>query len=93
MQDNKENISNITDSLNSLIPLALPYAISFFGISFGLRKIKEFIYEDNLRDIDKKDLVNYLLQNRIFLESLTDEEIEHYYKYFKSLYGFRKNKI
>ena len=49
------------------------------------------IYESLLKDVDKKDLLNYLVQNRIFIESLSDEEILNNYKAFK-LYN-RNRKI
>lgn len=50
---------------------------------FGTRLIRRMIYESLLKNVDKKDLLNYLVQNRIFIESLSDEEILNNYKAFK----------
>lgn len=66
--------------------LGLPFCI----FTFAIRKGFKFIMEDKIKDINKKVLFNYLIENRIFIESLTDEDIKRYYKIFSSL---RKNRI
>jgi len=50
---------------------------------FGTRLMRRMIYESSLKNVDKKDLLNYLVQNRIFIKSLSDEEILNNYKAFK----------
>lgn len=72
---------------NILDILGIPFSI----MSFGTRLMRRMVYESLLKDVDKKDLLNYLVQNRIFIESLSDEEILNNYKAFK-LYN-RNRKI
>lgn len=64
---------------NILGILGIPFSIMLFGT----RLMRRMIYESLLKDVDKKDLLNYLVQNRIFIESLSDEEILNNYKAFK----------
>ncbi len=83
-----EGINTVFNS--GLIGLCLPVALSFLGF----RKALRFIMEEKIKDIDKKDLFNYLIQNRIFLESLTDEDIKYYKKIFNNISKLRfKRKI
>lgn len=72
---------------NMLDILGIPPSIMLFGT----RLMRRMIYESLLKNVDKKDLLNYLVQNRIFIESLSDEEILNNYKAFK-LYN-RNRKI
>lgn len=72
---------------NILGILGIPFSIMLFWT----RLMRRMIYESLLKDVDKKDLLNYLVQNRIFIESLSDEEILNNYKAFK-LYN-RNRKI
>lgn len=72
---------------NLLFLLVIPPSIMFFGT----RLIRRMIYESLLKNVDKKDILNYLVQDRIFIESLSDEEILNNYKAFK-LYN-RNRKI
>lgn len=72
---------------NILGILGIPFSIMLFVT----RLMRRMIYESLLKDVDKKDLLNYLVQNRIFIESLSDEEILNNYKAFK-LYN-RNRKI
>ncbi len=64
---------------NILGILGIPLSITLFGT----RLMRRMIYESLLKNVDKKDLLNYLVQNRIFIESLSDEEILNNYKAFK----------
>lgn len=72
---------------NLLFLLGISPSIMFFGA----RLTRRMIYESLLKNVDKKDILNYLVQNRIFIESLSDEEILNNYKAFK-LYN-RNRKI
>lgn len=74
-----DNINFVSSELSSFIPISLPLSIMFFGV----RKMKKIIYEDTIKDLDKRDLFTYLIEDRIFIESLSDENIKHYYKCFK----------
>lgn len=56
----------------------LPPSIMFFG----------------LKDLDKKDVFDYLICNRVFIDSLSDEEIKKYKKFFVAINRLRfKKKI
>lgn len=83
------NFINTFDSLSGLIPFTTLFPISLFYFRKGLKMLKKIVYEEKLKDIDRKDLFNYLIQNRIFIESLSDEDIKEYYKYLKNVYKQR----
>lgn len=68
------------------IPILLPFSI----INIGFRKMRKFIYEHSIKNLDKRCLFTYLIENRTFIESLSDEDIKHFYKCFKI---YRKNRI
>lgn len=80
------NFNNVIDTLCSVLPLAMPFTL----MSIGGRLMKKQIYEEKLRDINKKDLFSYLISSRVFVDSLTDDEIKGYYKIFKNYYKDRK---
>lgn len=42
-----------------------------------------------LKDLDKKDVFDYLICNRCFIDSLSNEEIKKYKKYFNHVYRLR----
>lgn len=42
-----------------------------------------------LKDLDKKDVFDYLICNRGFIDSLSSEEIKKYKKYFNHVYRLR----
>lgn len=69
----------------------LPPSIMFFG----LKKMKGIIMENCcLKDLDKKDVFDYLICNRVFIDSLSDEEIKKYKKFFVAINRLRfKKKI
>lgn len=74
----------------SILPFALP--LSF--LNFGVKLMKKIIIEDTIKDLDKKVLFDYLIQNRIFIDSLTDEELKRYKKTILTYYRARlKSKI
>ena len=51
-------------------------------------KYFEDIFEE--KNIDKKELFSYLIEDRIFVDSLSDDDLNKYYKYLKGCY---KNRI
>ena len=69
----------------------LPPSVMFFG----LKKMKGIIMENCfLKDLDKKDVFDYLICNRVFIDSLSDEEIKKYKKFFVAINRLRfKKKI
>lgn len=69
----------------------LPPSIMFFS----LKKMKGIIMENCcLKDLDKKDVFDYLICNRVFIDSLSDEEIKKYKKFFVAINRLRfKKKI
>lgn len=71
-------------------PLLFPLSI----FSRGIKMFKKMIIEDKIKGVDKKDLFEYLIQNRIFIDSLTDEELKRYKKTILTYYRARlKSKI
>ena len=71
--------------ISELIPL--PFTI----MSIGFRKMRGLIMEETIKNVNKKELFNYLIENRIFLESLTYEDIKHYKKIFTKIKNQRFN--
>lgn len=72
------------------LPLLFPLSI----FSRGIKMVKKMIIEDKIKGVDKKDLFEYLIQNRIFIDSLTDEELKRYKKTILTYYRARlKSKI
>ncbi len=89
------DIENLLYSLNNLLPFSSNYVLSYLGVNLGLKTFKKIIdnfYEDKLKDINKKDLFGYLISNRLFVESLSDNEIKEYYIILKKLYKLRIRK-
>lgn len=82
------NLSSLLDS--NILPL-FPLSIMFFGF----KKMKVIIMENCcLKDLDKKDIFDYLICNIVFIDSLSDEEIKKYKKYFVAINRLRfKKKI
>ena len=80
------DISFMLEELTSFLPVALPLSFSFIA----LRRVKKMIYEEKLRDIDKKDLLNCLISNRFVIDNLSYEEVKQYYEYFKQIYKRRR---
>lgn len=52
--------------------------------------MRKLFYESKLKSLDKKDLFDYLVSDRIFMESFTNEDLKKYYKYLKDIYNHRK---
>lgn len=78
---------NLLDCLLSLkeLPICIPFSFMFWGV----KKMKKIIYAETIKDLNKKDLFNYLLEDRIFIESLSYDDIKFYYKFFKKLHKIR----
>lgn len=60
--------------LKGYLPLALPFSF----VNVGVKLMKKIIIEDKIKDLDKKVLFDYLIQNRIFIDNLSDEDIKRY---------------
>ena len=52
--------------------------------------MRKLFYESKLKSLDKEDLFDYLVSDRIFMESFTNEDLKKYYKYLKDIYNHRK---
>lgn len=66
--------------------LGLPFSVMFWG----LKKMRGIVMENSyLKDLDKKDVFDYLICNRVFIDSLSFEEIKKYRKYFNNIYRLR----
>ena len=80
------NVEDFISSLSCFVPLELV----FFVMSKGAKIMRKLFYESKLKSLDKKDLFDYLVSDRIFMESFTNEDLKKYYKYLKDIYNHRK---
>lgn len=66
--------------------LGFPFSVMFWG----LKKMRGIVMENSyLKDLDKKDVFDYLICSRVFIDSLSFEEIKKYRKYFNNIYRLR----
>jgi len=86
MQKKVDSFISVLEDFCPIIPI-LP-ALTIMNV--GLRRMRKVIYENAIGDLDKKGLLNYLVSDRLLIESLSYEEIKDYYKYFRQLYKTRK---
>ena len=86
----KQDINNFIEPLNNLSSCFLPISLALIGIRKGMYNMKKMYFEDKLKDIDRKEIFCYLIEDRIFINSLSSEEIKKYYKYLRTCY---KNRI
>lgn len=72
--------------------LLQPLNLSLMMFRKGLQIMKKEYFEDIFKEknIEKKDLFSYLIEDRIFIDSLSNDDLKKYYKYLKSCY---KNRI
>lgn len=86
---------NMSNEINGIFDIAnilgLPSSLMFFAF----RKMKGIIMEKFIfKDFKKEDVFDYLISDRIFIDSLSDKEIKKYKKYFVLLNRLRfRNKI
>ena len=80
------NVEDFISSLSCFVPLELV----FFVMRKGAKIMRKLFYESKLKALDKKDLFDYLVSDRIFMESFTNEDLKKYYKYLKDIYNHRK---
>ena len=83
------NVEDFISSLSCFVPLELV----FFVMRKGAKIMRKLFYESKLKSLDKKDLFDYLVSDRIFMESFTNEDLKKYYKYLKDIYKHRKINI
>ena len=81
-----DNVEDFISSLSCFVPLEL----IFFVMRKGAKIMRKSFYESKLKSLDKKDLFDYLVSDRIFMESFTNEDLKKYYKYLKDIYNHRK---
>lgn len=72
-----------------ILCLLWPLSLSFMMLRKGLGIMKGEYFEDIMKDVDKKELFSYLIENRIFIGSLSDDELKKYYKYLRCCYKNR----
>lgn len=72
--------------------LLQPLSLSLMIFRKGLKIMKKKYFEDIIveKNIDKKELFSYLIEDRIFISSLSNDDLKKYYRYLKSCY---KNRI
>ena len=72
--------------------LLQPLNLSLMMFRKGLHVMKKKYFEDILKEknINKKELFSYLIEDRIFIDSLSNDDLKKYYRYLKSCY---KNRI
>lgn len=72
--------------------LLQPLNLSLMMFRKGLQIMKKEYFEDIFKEknIEKKELFSYLIEDRIFIDSLSNDDLKKYYKYLKSCY---KNRI
>ena len=80
------NVEDFISSLSCFVPLELV----FFVMRKGAKIMRKLFYESKLKSLDKKDLFDYLVSDRIFMEGFTNEDLKKYYKYLKDIYNHRK---
>lgn len=84
----------MNDLFDIFAGVGFPLLFSLSIFSRGIKMFKKMIIEDKIKGVDKKDLFEYLIQNRIFIDSLTDEELKRYKKTILTYYRARlKSKI
>lgn len=80
-----EKIENTLEILSAFCPLD----IVFYSLRRGIKVMKKMYIEDKIRDIDRNDLFEYLITNRLFIESLSYDDLKRYYKSLKQIYKNR----
>lgn len=85
-------MNNFSNGINNLIDFAPLLPLSIMNI--GFRKLNKIIMEERLKGMDKKVIFDYLIENRFFINNLSDDDIKFYYNIFKDYKKIRfKNKI
>lgn len=72
--------------------LLQPLNLSLMMFRKGLQVMKKIYFEDILKEknINKKELFSYLIEDRNFIDCLSNDDLKKYYRYLKSCY---KNRI
>lgn len=80
------------DGFFDCLCLLQPFSLSLMMFRKGLKIMKKKYFEDIIaeKNIDKKDLFSYLIEDRIFISSLSNDDLKKYCRYLKSCY---KNRI
>lgn len=80
-----DDISYLLD--NNFLDIVPLFPLSIMNI--GFRHLNKIIMEERLKGMDKKVVFDYLIGNRVFIDSLSDDDIKFYYKSFKSINKIR----
>lgn len=85
------NILKEREGCFDFLCLLQPLNLSLMMFRKGLQIMKKEYFENILKEknINKKELFSYLIEDRIFIESLPNNDLKKYYKYLKSCYKNR----
>lgn len=72
-----------------LLIICLNFLLSFFIFNMLFALIRTIVIKYMLEGLDKKELFDYLIEDRVFIKSLFDEDIKHYKKVFDLYYRNR----
>ena len=68
------------DGVLNCLCLLQPFSLSLMMFRKGLKIMKKKYFEDIIaeKNIDKKDLFSYLIEDRIFISSLSNDSLNHH---------------
>lgn len=72
-----------------LLIICLNFLLSFFIFNMLFAFMRIIVIKYMLEGLDKKELFDYLIEDRVFIKSLFDEDIKHYKKVFDLYYRNR----
>jgi len=72
-----------------LLIICLNFLLSFFIFNMLFAIMRTIVIKYMLEGLDKKELFDYLIEDRVFIKSLFDEDIKHYKKVFDLYYRNR----
>lgn len=66
--------------------------------SFGLfpivlKLIHKAYIEERFKEVNKKELFDYLISNRMFIDSLSFEDVKLYRKFINNIYKVKKEEL
>lgn len=74
--------------------IKLDYSSIFPFVSYGMSKIVHKIcIEERFKEVNKKELFDYLISNRIFIDSLSFEDVKLYRKFINNIYKVKKEEL
>lgn len=75
------------DIFGEIFPLfCWPLGVSTLFLRKGLWFMEKMYIEEKIKDVDRMALFRYLISDRVFVESLSAEDLKKYSKYLKQIY-------